>query len=74
MLVIMSWQRYNILLEKANKLAFSLVIRQKKSYSSEKELFVRKRVIRQKKSYSSEKVWEIVDYSLEKVWTSTDIR
>ena len=30
MLVIMSWQRYNILLEKANKSAFSLVIRQKK--------------------------------------------
>ena len=26
----MSWQRYNILLEKENKLAFSLVIRQKK--------------------------------------------
>ena len=30
MLVIMSWQRYNILLEKENKSAFSLVIRQKK--------------------------------------------
>ena len=49
----MSWQRYNILLEKANKLAFSLVIRQKKSYSSEKVWEI--------VDYSLEKVWTSTD-------------
>jgi len=53
MLVIMSWQRYNILLEKENKLAFSLVIRQKKSYSSEKVWEI--------VDYSLEKVWTSTD-------------